>query len=104
MISPVLEVDSFSLIIGMDEVERKLEMKVQPNPFSDKLIVSIGEQDLRHWLEVYSMNGKRVFSEQLVGNSDSEFDLGFLSNGSYNLIVRNEFGRLRSSFKIVKSD
>ncbi len=77
-------VDFHWTTVGLEAIE--LSMNVYPNPFNDQLIVK-GENGL---LEMRDLNGKLIYSEELIGNSIIE--TATLPSGIYFLQLTNDRG------------
>jgi hypothetical protein len=67
-------------------------IQVYPNPFTDKINLSF-DKPIEN-IEIYSMEGKLIYKEQLPKNT---IDLKHLNTGLYLLIINKE-----TNFKILK--
>ncbi len=78
--------------VGIKTMEGNIEVNVYPNPAKDLLVVEFSETpDNDQRIEIWSMNGKKVFSENLFkGVSRFETDVQNLENGLYFIRILNK--------------
>ncbi len=102
MISPVLEIDTLTTIVGIKGIDDDLEIDVQPNPFVNELYITLSGTDRHFWVELYSNDGKKVFSDKMSGLEKKQLNLQNLASGTYELVVREESGVEKEHVKILK--
>jgi hypothetical protein len=66
-----------------------------PNPVKDLLTLPCNGEDVR--VEIYNLNGTRLFSDNFSGNGSCQLNVSFLSAGIYILSIDGE------RFKIIKN-
>ena len=104
MISPVLEIDTLTTIVGIGDLDDNVRVDVQPNPFIGELNVTMNGLDQAYRLELYSAEGKKVFAKRISGTGRMQLDLRHFASGMYNLVVRDEFGIQKKHLKVVKME
>lgn len=82
---------------GEDEIEFTNDVKIFPNPANEKIHIQFPEI-VSGSLEIYSMNGEKVYSEQLNNMYYQEINLGTFSNGLYILSILTETGNIQKRF------
>lgn len=83
-INKIMEVISDVENISVDN-----SLAVSPNPATDMIVVS-SDNELQS-IEIYSMDGVKVFGKQLSGNR-SEVNVAMLNRGVYNVVLRTDYG------------
>ncbi len=80
-------------------VSGDLFFRIHPNPTSGNFILAMNSQakDESFLVEIYNMNGERIFSDELVGLSNHEFSLKGKPSGIYliRIVSANHSGTLR---------
>jgi len=74
------------------------EIKIFPNPTSDKLVVDC-EDNLQNRIIFYDMTGKKVLNQNIAGKT--EIDISNLEKGVYIVSIMSE-SEVVGNFKIVK--
>ena len=80
-------------------IDESNDIQVYPNPFNDKIKISIKENKGLNQLRIIDMTGRTILNKNLVGQS-IEIDLSAYSSGLYYLLVGGNKGI--SSFKLIK--
>lgn len=75
------------------------DIQVSPNPFNDKIKISVKENTGMNQFKIIDMTGKIIITKALAGQS-VEVDLSGYSSGLYYLLVDGSNGH--KSFKLVK--
>jgi hypothetical protein len=73
-------------------------IKVWPNPIEN--VINIVTPDQNGFIEIYSVDGKRVYYSQYYG-INSQIDVDYLNKGSYLILVRSNSGKVYTT-RIVK--
>lgn len=73
-------------------------IKVWPNPIENA--INIVTPDQNGFIEIYSVDGKRVYYSQYYG-INSQIDVDYLNKGSYLILVRSNSGKVYTT-RIVK--
>ena len=79
---------------GIDE--HTVEVTIAPNPTTDWIQLTYDDPRIAH-IELYSMDGKRLFSEKKV----TKVDVSNYTSGTYMLLVKTSDHTLLSSQKII---
>ncbi len=77
-----------------------LQLRVYPNPTSDKIIISTGTTANNLELQLFDVQGRQLTNKKLAG-ANNELNLQNLSKGIYILRI-TEMGQLYASYKIQK--
>ncbi len=75
--------------IGITSIESPTMIRVYPNPFTDKVEVSMTEV-LDYQIELMDVTGKRVYRQEFKQTKHMAIDFGQLSLGEYLLKVTNK--------------
>lgn len=89
-------------ILGVEDLQISLNMKVYPNPTSDFLILNVGNFDLStlHF-ELYEINGKLLESKKITSITET-ISLENLPSSTYFLKVTSKNEEVKI-FKIIKN-
>jgi len=94
------------VIVGVwNYIPTDIEASVYPNPMSTDLNLSfpaVNELQGKHQFVVYDLLYKPVFISQ-IESEEENYDLSFLSNGTYLVQIMDEDGRFLKTFKIIKN-
>jgi hypothetical protein len=74
---------------------------VYPNPFSEKLVVSLPEKNVYETLKIYSITGNLLFQQDISNRSTIELNTHFLHKGYYVLTLESKTTKT-VAYKIVK--
>jgi len=77
--------------IGLNEIISAKELQITPNPTNG--VFSIGNLAENAFVEVYEMNGKRIFSKSII--PAEKIDLRSYGNGTYLVEIHSENGNKR---------
>lgn len=77
------------VIVDVKNIPVDNTLTLSPNPATDNIFV-YSENELQ-MIEIYSMEGVKVFGKQLSGNS-SEVNISLLNRGVYNVVLRTDYG------------
>ena len=91
-----------SIVLGVEDLQISLNMKVYPNPTSDFLILNVGNFDLStlHF-ELYEINGKLLESKKITSITET-ISLENLPSSTYFLKVTSKNEEVKI-FKIIKN-
>jgi hypothetical protein len=87
------------LSTGIEEKPELVKMNVFPNPFSEKLQVKYELEGSKNELQVYTMLGKLIYTQQLIGSS-TEINTAEWTPGLYFVCIHT--GKQCLSQKILK--
>lgn len=79
----------------------KVDISVYPNPFSEKLIISIPESNEYKSVKLYSVTGHTLLQKNIHGQSHIELDTRAIAKGYYILKLQSNNGS-SVSYKILK--
>ncbi len=82
-----------------DNSVQGFDLKIFPNPTTRFLNLNGDVSGLT--CAIYDMSGRQIYVEEAFGNN-LVLDLSYYSNGTYLLILTNEFGTNVEKYKIVK--
>lgn len=85
--------------VGINEIEHAVKFNMYPNPANDKLSIEAPMSEKQE-VFVYNVNGQLVLSKKISGIA--EIDLGPVSEGVYNVTVKNEDGMSSKRLVVVK--
>ncbi len=74
---------------------------VFPNPTADFIQVKFEKGNENNTLELFSVEGKLILSQQTNSNTTSQIDMSPYSNGTYMLRIKNKSSKDKS-YQIVK--
>lgn len=88
---------------GKSEIDfNKDKIKVYPNPASDYININCSSENLTvKTLNIYSLDGKNVFSEKIKGNSEPMINISNYKPGIYKVLV-NENGIINETTFVKK--
>jgi hypothetical protein len=91
-----------SIITRVNDISIDLSVQAYPNPTSDKLILSIGTQELKNLrYQLIDVYGKTIVSDR-INQAAQIIDMSKLSSGTYFLSVLSNKKQIRI-FKIIKN-
>lgn len=70
------------------------DMKVYPNPTSDKVVLDWAGKTVEYSIDVYNAAGQVVAHEEANGVSRKEISLGDFANGNYFLLLKDADGKV----------
>ncbi|MBO4735690.1 MAG: T9SS type A sorting domain-containing protein, partial [Paludibacteraceae bacterium] len=73
--------------------------KLYPNPAADVLYVEIINGDANASVQIMSVDGKFVLTEQIDSDGSNSVDIARLANGIYTVIVNTESSR--QTFRLI---
>ncbi len=82
------------LVPCISSIEKHKDKKssISPNPAIDKLTITSSETNLPTSIEIYSMEGRKVYSNSSVFTSENEINIQNLVKGFYTLLLKNKKG------------
>jgi hypothetical protein len=102
LIQGVQQPYEISIITSINDLAIDLKAQVYPNPTTDKLILSIGSNEVKNLRYVLvDLQGKVLKSDRII-NSNSSLDFSKLTNGSYFLRVLSNNKQVKT-FQIIKN-
>lgn len=94
------------VIVGVwNFIPTNINASVYPNPMSTDLNLSfpgVGNLQEVYQFVVYDLLYKPVFTSQ-IESEEENYDLSFLSNGTYLVHVMDQSGRFLKTFKVIKN-
>ncbi len=91
-----------SIVLGVEDHQISLNMKVYPNPTSDFLILNVGNFDLSTLnFEIYEVNGKLLERKKITSSTET-ISLENLPSSTYFLKVTSNNQEVKT-FKIIKN-
>ncbi len=91
-----------SIVLGVEDHQISLNMKVYPNPTSDFLILNVGNFDLSTFnFEIYEVNGKLLERKKITSITET-ISLENLPSSTYFLKVTSNNEEVKT-FKIIKN-
>ncbi len=87
----------------VQDVSTDNSLSVYPNPTSNNLTIDLNQSVVNSTIEVYSITGKKMFSNNLPDHTKKIFlnTSGFM-NGTYLIRIKNKENILTSKFKVFK--
>ncbi len=76
-------------LTGINNLNGQPEVKTSPNPFTDRIIVQMQEEDFPAMVFIYDPNGSLLYYFQLSSGQD-ELDLSALKSGLYICHIRSD--------------
>lgn len=78
------------------------QISLYPNPTKGKLQISIsnGNNEIQYTIKVYTLSGKSIVNQNLIGNGTSLIDLANYPNGAYLLYISTD--NKEKQYKILK--
>ena len=102
LIQGVQQPYEISIITSITDVAIDLKAQVYPNPTTDQLVLSIGNQELKNFQYVLvDIQGKRLKSDR-INNTATTINVSKLSNGTYFLRILSNNKQIKT-FQIVKN-
>ena len=93
-----------SVISSVSQIETKFTVDVYPNPTASKLILHVGETNLKNMTyQLLSIDGVMIKQNQINNASAEQIDMSGLPSGTYLLRVVSKQQQIKL-FKIVKSN
>jgi hypothetical protein len=74
---------------------------VFPNPTADFIQVKFEKGNENTTIELFSVEGKLILSQQTNSNTTSQIDMSTYSNGTYMLKIKNKSSKDKS-YQIIK--
>ena len=91
-----------SIVLGVEDHQISLNMKVYPNPTSDFLMLNVGNFDLSTLnFELYEINGKLIESKKITSSTET-ISLENLPSSTYFLKITSNNQEVKT-FKIIKN-
>jgi hypothetical protein len=81
---------------------QNIKILVYPNPFKNRLYVTLDKLYKEIEVSLMDMSGKRVFAKKVVRARELELELESYAAGNYMLVFENSDEGVRGSFKITK--
>lgn len=98
--------DACDVINGVKQVEHSvIQVQVSPNPFSDKLNVKFekGHSIENGGVYLYNSIGENLIEVPFTGFEENlEIDLPILSSGTYFVVIKNEYGEILGTQKVIR--
>ncbi len=89
---------------GIPEQNEKLNVHVYPNPFEQKVVISIAENAVLTRIDITNIIGQEIYSfdnhNNVSGNTSYQINLEFLQSGVYVCTVRTQ--NHQETFKLIK--
>jgi hypothetical protein len=83
--------DDSGIFDGKEELSfMKGEIAIYPNPTSGRVYLKIAGQHQRAWLEVYSIQGNKVFESEISGNNVFDMDRLAVSPGIFIFKIKSD--------------
>lgn len=98
----VFRVDYFENTLSMHEFLTRQELKVYPNPFSQKIKIEVSHQSHIKSVKLFNSIGRLVHSD-IVNDSSLQLNCAFLPSGLYLLEVTDSEGNVKRK-KLLKTD
>jgi hypothetical protein len=93
-----------SVITSVNQIETKFAVDVYPNPTASKLILHIGESNLKNMsYQLMSINGAVLKQNQINNLAAEQIDMSALPSGTYLLRVLSKQQQIKL-FKVVKTN
>lgn len=96
---PLMYTAISNIAAGINAVENNAMLQLYPNP-TEGIITISGTKDEEQLIEVFDLTGKMLFHQSVQGTET--LDLGFLSEGIYELIAKSEKTISNQKLVIVK--
>ncbi len=76
---------------GTVEINNPLDFSIFPNPNNGVFSLQVkGISKLHSFIEIYNLNGERVYTCQLTNNSKNNINLSFLNTGLYVVLLKSD--------------
>ena len=92
----------WATVSGIEDVVAN-QISVYPNPVQQFLSIDLQSVSGDLILEIYDAAGKKVLSNQLLGNQVHQMDVSDLSAGTYIVSLQDLFSNHVKSLKLLKS-
>lgn len=98
-----VQVNCDNLLTYSEEFSTKStkQVKIFPNPASNKVFISIDHKLIGSFLEIIDINGKVLYTEVLA-NNESHVEINDFKSGVFMFNIKNENGIILESVKVVK--
>jgi hypothetical protein len=92
-----------SVVTSVNQIETKFALDVYPNPTSSRLILNIGENNLKNMTyQLLSIDGTMLKQNQ-INSSAEQIDMSALPSGTYLLKILSRQQQLKL-FKVIKTN
>ena len=98
----VFRVDYFANTLSIDEFLIRQKLSVFPNPFSQKLNITISDKNPIKRIKLFNSIGRLVYSD-IVNDSSLQINCAFLLSGLYLIEVTDSVGNVNRK-KLLKTD